>query len=413
MITHELMWTCMTTIKEYLDQAEITFWLEGGSLLFPYREAGVLDLADMDLGIMLSDFDKVLNLMKKLEDNHKLNIAHIRDKEITIHFDGVKIDFICCEEIEDKVYAYAYRQNPDDKMRWNLEFRMTYPKNIYLPLSKLNIKGVEFNTPYKVPEKLSLIYGDWKTPVVTEGGGWAYDRCLNKDLTYRPIAICMTTFLRDDSLMKILPSYLKYPVKLYILDQGNHSTQKDDLYENLRQKGHWIQYTDFDCGLSKARNIILREIKEPYVIITEDDLELRTNPYTLLFAFDNKELGILGGLNIKYPEQLEEHYEYAMELNNGSLKYKKTDKYDIVQNFFIARTKLFKDIQYDETLKLSEHTDFFLSLKQLNKWKIDYTRNFVGHHYSVRNFEYSQFRVREEFSEIMRKKWNIKEIIYE
>ena len=413
MITNELMWNTMLEIKEHLDKAGIEFWLEGGSLLFPYREEGALDLADVDLGVMLTDYDKILNLMKELNIKNIINISHIWDKEISIFLNGIKIDFIFCTIENDKVYTYAYRQNPDNNMKWNLEFRMAYPKEIYLPLSKLNIKGIEFNTPFNVLEKLSLIYGDWKTPVATEGGGWNYDQCLNKDLSYHPIAICMTTFLRDDSLMKMLPSYLKYPVKLYILDQGNHSAQKDDLYENLRQKGHWIQYADFDCGLSRARNIILKEVKEPYVIITEDDLELLTNPYQLLSYFNDKKLGILGGLTINAQQRTEEHYEYRMELKDGVLRYIKADTYDIVQNFFIARTTLFKDVQYDEVLKLAEHTDFFLQLQKLNKWNVSYTRNFKGNHYCLRNFKYSEYRSRQEFGDIMHKKWNIREVIYE
>jgi len=400
-------------IKKQLEDNDIKFWIDCGELLHIYRDKK-LEKDDVDFGLMLSEYDKVFNLIKILEQKKEISIWRIWDKEISIHRNGIKFDFIFCTEDENHLYMYSYRKNPFDKSgEWNWEWRGIYPKDAYFPLSKITIEGLTFKCPGNIEKKLETCYGtDWKTPKnVPE---WTYDLSPHRDLSYHPIAICMTTFIRDDMMMKIIPSYLKYPLKLYLIDQGYRTEKKDIYYTELKKQGHWIEYSDFDIGLSKARNIILDNITEPFVLMTEDDMELTTNPYSILGYFSDLSLGMVGGLTIRQPEGIKEKYAYELEIKDKILYYKITGKYDIIDNFFVSRRKVFDDVQYDENLKLAEHTDFFLQLKNLNKWTVTTTDLLTGNHYAIRPKIYQQYRLRAlEYAKIMRKKWNITEGIYE
>jgi hypothetical protein len=103
-----------------------------------------------------------------------------------------------------------------------------------------------------------------------------------------------------------------------------------------------------------------------------------------------------------------------MEIKDNKLYYRRTNKFDIVENFFLAQTKVFKDVRYDDNLKLAEHTDFFLQLKKLNKWKIDRTEELIGNHYPIRSSDYAFYRNRGNiYAEVMKRKWNVTEGIYE
>jgi hypothetical protein len=408
----DLLFQKIKFITNILDLRNINYWVDCGTLLHLYRDHK-LSFDDIDFGLMLSEYDKVVSLIKSQELRYYIRIRRIWEKEISFVYKGVQFDFIFCTEDENKLYMYSYKKNNDEN--WNWEWRAVYPKEVYLPLNTITYGTLTFKCPGNIEKKLALHYGeDWKIPKSVPGDCWTYDLNPIKDLNYNPIAVVMVTFLRDDMMMKIIPSYLKYPLKLYLIDQNNIvNPKKEKLYAELRNKGHWIYNSDFDIGLSKARNIALDHVEEPIILLTEDDIELTSNPYNLLYYFDNLDVGIVGGLPIRKPENIEERYNYELEIKDKILYYNRTGKFDIVENFFLGRNKVFKDVRYDNRLKLAEHTDFFLQLKQLDKWIINRTDNLTGNHYPIRTPEYNKYRTRKEFEDILKQKWNITGSIYE
>lgn len=397
-------------IQSLLIEANVTYWLDCGALLHWYRDKEI-DKSDIDFGVLLKDYSKIQEVIEKYKYNFEM--IHYRDKEISLRYLGTKFDFICYAEKDDKISLYAYKQNPYANQKWNWEWKATFPKNVYFPLNTMEVEHLTMPVPNNIEERLALQYGrDWKTPKNIPC--WTYDLNESKDTNYKPIAVLMTTIARDEILFKILPSYLEYPIKLYLLDQGEETEIKNKYYDELRQQGHYIEYSHAEIGLSGARNYLLSKIDdEEYVFLTEDDIELQTNPYSLLNDFTNNNLGILGGLLIRKPSDSEQHYEYELKLKNNILEYKKSTEIDIVLNFFLAKAKLFKDIQWDENLFLCEHSDFFYRLKKLNKWKVGYTRKLIGWHHNYKPYNYMLLRnkANDIYLDMFMKKWGINKII--
>ena len=397
-------------IQSLLIEANVTYWICCGALLHWYRDK-IIDTSDIDFGVLLKDYSKIQEVVEKHKSEFEM--VHYRDKEISLRYQGTKFDFICYSTHDDKISLYAYKQNPYGHKKWNWEWKATFPKDVYFPLRPMQVEHLIMPVPNNIEERLALQYGrDWQTPKNIPC--WTYDLNESKDANYKPIAVLMTTIERDEILLKVLPSYLQYPVKLYLLDQGEETEVKNKYYEELRQQGHFIEYSHEDIGLSGARNHLLSKIDdEEYVFLTEDDIELQTNPYSLLNDFTNCNLGILGGLLIRKPADTEQHYEYELKLENNILEYIKSGKIDIVLNFFLAKSRVFKDIQWDDKLCLVEHTDFFYRLKQLNKWRVGYTRKLIGFHHSYKPENYMTLRRRAGtiYLDMFMKKWGIEKIV--
>lgn len=337
-------------IYEILKNKNLIYWLDFGCLLKWYRDQE-LDKSDIDFGIMLSDYDKLKIIIE--ENNSLFEMTHFRDKEISLRLNGVKFDFICFDIKKEDIYFYAYKQNPYCNNKWNYEWRGKFPLNVYFPLNTIDIYDMTFNTPNNIEEKIKLQYGeDWKIPK-PEISCWTYELNQVKDVNYKPVAVVMTTIARDEILMKVLPSYINQPIKLYLLDQGAHSIDKDAYYDNLRSMGHFIEYSE-EIGLSGARNYLLDHVTEEYVFMSEDDIELQMNPCSLFNKFTGNNLGILGGLLIRNGK--EQHYEYELNLHDGTLDYLKSGNIDLCLNFFLAKRRVFDNLRYDNELKLCEHS---------------------------------------------------------
>jgi len=226
------------------------------------------------------------------------------------------------------------------------------------------------------------------------------------------IAVIITTIKKDQMMLKCLPSFDKPGITIYLLDQGKITPEKETFYNSLTDKGHCIYHIEKDIGLSAARNFLLTKVTEPYIMVADDDVELLSNPYDVLHHFEeNPNMGLVGGCLFNVAKNKEHHYEYALEISKKMLWLKNSNKIDLVLNFFIARKELFGDIQWDEQLQVIEHTDFFLRLKQLNKWIIVYDKVLFGNHYSYefRTNDYTTFR-KTKFAKCMRifhQKWGI------
>jgi hypothetical protein len=402
-------------IKNLLDKNKITYWLDCGSLLHLYRD-GYLPQDDIDFCLVMDEYEKTKKML--LDNIKEFEHINVRTKELSIKRKGIKCDFIFGEIKEDKFLLYSYKANPFNSNKWNWEWRAIYPKDVYFPLTTYKFKnGLTFPVPAKLEDKLAIHYGKtWRTPLKVPC--WTFDLADNKDKNFAPMAVIMTTIERDEILKRCLPSYLQYPIKLYLCDQNKViSQEKEHYYQSLRNKGHIIIHSEYDIGLSVARNKLLDLVEEEFVLLTEDDIELKSNPLQFLSMFhnpnDTNHLGVLGGQLIRQPRNVPQNYEYELSLNDGILEYLKSPNIDLCLNFFIAKSKLFQDIRYDNTLCLCEHTDFFLRLKQLKKWKVGFTQNLIGnHHFSLEGtYKDLRIRARDYYAELFRNKWGIIKVI--
>jgi len=392
-----------------LEENNVKYVIFAGTLLGAVRNNNFMDHdTDTDIAIPVEEMDKVKNIIES--SKWKIFGKWRRELSVKEQMGGnlyYKIDIFFIEEDDKNSYLYAYRYNQDTK-KWDIEWRMNFPKGIFINRLRYKIRNIDIYIPNQYEEILEYEYGtNWKIP----DEKWNDINAPCRDKCYYPIAVVMTTFLRDDIMLKCLPSYDKYPLRIYLLDQGTSTPNKEKFYNIYRKKDHIIEYSDFDIGLSAARNKLLDKVKEPYILLTEDDIELITDPIKLTYKLlENDNLGIIGGMPITMPSGKEEHYEFELELKDKILYYKKTGKYDIVENFFVAKREVFDDIRYDENLKLCEHSDFFIRLKQLNKWTVDRTDELRGYHYPMRTEEYKKYRGRGEFEKMFKQKWGIKDI---
>jgi len=206
------------------------------------------------------------------------------------------------------------------------------------------------------------------------------------------VAIGIKTFMREESLFKTLDSiekYFPYPHKLYIADDGGVSDEKEYRYQQLEIRGHVIIRLPFNSGLSFGRNEIIRRVREEYVLMLDDDIQLTDSDSIkkmkqVLDSADD--IGLCAG--VIYQKNGEPYGGHAysrglvLEIDNSVLfRHKSTGKLakadgvlynyaDQVVNFFLAKRAIFKSVTWDNRIKIEyEHMDFFLTLKQ-TKWKV-------------------------------------------
>jgi len=209
------------------------------------------------------------------------------------------------------------------------------------------------------------------------------------------LAIGIKTFMRDAVLFKTLEIYqamlaktgLSY--KFYIADDGPQDDAKAMVYTKLKTDGHMIISLPFDSGISFGRNAIIKQIKEPYILISDDDVVIRDaesiNRMKAVLDSD-KTIGLVAA-TLKYERGAyfgNENYAKGIKLElRGQLLarmpvprevYGTVDgiKYvlaDQVPNIFLAKRELFRDVIWDNRIKIEyEHIDFFLELKK-TPWK--------------------------------------------
>jgi len=247
---------------------------------------------------------------------------------------------------------------------------------------------------------------------------------------YPKLAIILTTFLRDELMMETLKSILDiYQDNWVILvgDQGHPTEAKDKYFKQFDTlDSQCVMYykLPFDCGLSKARNILVQEAIDmnfEYCLMTADSIKfpftmVNVNDLLNLFTMMDK-TGIMG-LNLKnrFP------WEWNMELRKGECFYltRPTDKIeldngqgvfikcDMVKNFFLAKTQALKESPWDEELKLSEHEDFFWRMKQTD-WVVIWTDAVFAEYIDCKPTEYNLFRKRiyQVYKQKLREKYNI------
>lgn len=231
------------------------------------------------------------------------------------------------------------------------------------------------------------------------------------------IAVCLTTFLRDELLFKTMKSILNvYQENLIILvgDQGHPTKEKKEYFDkfvnDIYSPNVVYFQLPFDCGLSCARNTLVEHAKDlgcKYCLITADSIEFTftmslINEATILLEWMSK-CGILGfDLQNRFP------YEFDMELVEGNYFYLKKPtreicgvdnpvakliQCDIVKNFFLAKTQALLDSPWDEELKVCEHEDFFYRFKQ-TKWTVAWTDLCSAKYIDCKPVEYNKYRKR-------------------
>lgn len=397
-------------LRHLLSSHGIKYWLMTGTLLGAIREQNFIehDPNDIDLGLDIADYWKVKELLDKSDYKYKCQwhkeIAIYKGENVHPHIDLFFHTF-------DEKYAYCYSYKPNRiHKHWNEEWRMKIPKSLIFPLkSDFMFLDRSFIIPNKPEKYLELLYGeDWKIP----NPSWTYHNFGNIDNNYHAITAIVTTFNRPDCLYKLIDSFCAlYPdIELLIGNQNKEPIQVN--YDNVK-----VIQLPYDCGLSYARNELVKCVKTEFTLLLEDDFVMlkNTNLYDMMEVFSaDKNIGLVGGRLFKN-NRIFSYEKYLFILNKilVSIDWQKCVDSSIIQqhkigtitfgicdiiyNFFLAKTEVLKQYPWDVKHKIhSEHLDYFLNLKLNSDVKIAFMPNIIiGHDHPINDdIDYLKFRER-------------------
>jgi len=246
-----------------------------------------------------------------------------------------------------------------------------------------------------------------------------------------------TTFLikafgRIEYINKLVSSILyKYSnAKILILDDSGKLSEKD-ISTFKSKKVDLILSSIEDIGLSAGRNQLVENCSTRYMVLLDEDFVFtkRTDIIKALKILATTSIDIVGGAVYDVGPNAQQHnqprsFHGTLNLDAGGVLIidesnieKKSvegiDLYDLVMNFFIAKTESISKVKWDPELKLAEHLDFFLRAKQ-SELNITFESDIeVKHIQNVNNqdSEYSEYRARaNQYNEIFKKKHKIREI---
>ena len=246
-------------------------------------------------------------------------------------------------------------------------------------------------------------------------------------------AVGLTTIQRNDFLALGLQAIrMRLPeVTIYVADQNGNKLNAE-LYSTMGVTPLWLEW---DAGLSKARNEIFRAAEEDYILLIDDDDVLSetcdegliNDLCELLDA--NPDWLVIGGRleersyhhtitrDSNDPSILILHQSVAaMTAQHNDAEYSLIES-DTVMNFAVfSRHRLINwELFWDESLKIHEHLDFYLSVQKFRsvsgKARVFHcddlsARSLPG----PRSTEYSRNRFRSDYLNIAARKWGITEI---
>ena len=179
------------------------------------------------------------------------------------------------------------------------------------------------------------------------------------------LTILIKTFERRRAVRRLVRSIRRrYPqASIVVVDDSREPKPIDGVTTIL---------LPYDSGASAGRNAALDQIRTKYFLLLDDDFVFsRRQHLGLLIQQMEKypEIDILGGRYIDLPFYIKHDFQeipvHSSEQPKAPLNTYFGDNrvVDKVQNYFIARTNVVREIRWNETLKTLEHTEFFVRAK--------------------------------------------------
>ena len=155
------------------DSCEVTYWLEGGTLLGLRREGRLLPWDnDLDISVHESEYGK----FARLNDTLKKNGFRVRTREFKEDSDVFRKGNLRMIKIRTKRFFglikgkvcldVFIKYTKDEKTFWEIANKVkNVPSKYYASLKTLEFNGKSYTIPKLTDEYLSYRYGDWQTPV--------------------------------------------------------------------------------------------------------------------------------------------------------------------------------------------------------------------------------------------------------
>lgn len=150
----------LSMFKDIMDDLDIPFWLDGGTLLGAYRDGDFPegDEDDIDLGTWSwykHLIPKIIEECKKkgFELYHHWD-ANGKAHEISFKRDKSKIDLFFFERKGHNVYWCLYKNDN--------YIPVVFDEHLFENFKKIKFYDIDFYMPEKIEEYLEVKYGDWK-----------------------------------------------------------------------------------------------------------------------------------------------------------------------------------------------------------------------------------------------------------
>lgn len=199
------------------------------------------------------------------------------------------------------------------------------------------------------------------------------------------VSILIKTFLRDaylfeaiDGIQETMPE-----VRMIVVDDGESSMRKSDLYAQLRMRGHVILQLPFDSGFGAKSNASITPAQErKYLLVGSDDFNFRPRTVRagiekLVAVLDGGVIDIASGrvngnryegwlddfgsriveryISLNRPEQVNGVTYHACDL---------TVNYSLIRSTILGRGP--QQVHWDDDVKIGggEHGAFFVDVKR-------------------------------------------------
>jgi Glycosyl transferase family 2 len=193
----------------------------------------------------------------------------------------------------------------------------------------------------------------------------------------RDITVLVKTFERPDALRRLLASiralYERVPIVVV-----------DDSREPLRpvpaEIATYIHEPYDSLGAAGGRNLGLRHVETPYVLVCDDDMvfERRTDLGRMLHALESTPFDVVSCVWLDFDPwkgicQGPRRFEGTLDVEHGVLVHhlgatrgtiEGLPVFDVVHQFFVASGERLGPDPWDPELNLSEHYELFLTLKE-------------------------------------------------
>ncbi len=208
------------------------------------------------------------------------------------------------------------------------------------------------------------------------------------------VTLIIKTFERPVLLERLLRSIITSPAAdcPILIADDSATASESALFEREN-----IQYfrLPYDSGLSYGRNFLIDRVSTPYCVLLDDDFFFTSETKIDVLLNIVKGQGfdlVAGAADDDYPK----FTSFNVEISNGDMQLTRTDKpkkfidgrpvYDLVNNFFLAKTITLQDVRWDDRFKFfGEHTDFFYRYSA--KYNVTFTSEvIIGHEMSSYGF---------------------------
>ena len=160
-------------VAKIFSECDITYWLEGGTLLGIRREDRLLPWDDdIDVSMMVDQSSKLPKLYKALKNaNYRVKLRHFEQNDIPFKkgnlrmikirerkFFGLLKGPVCL----DVFIKYPFEGNS----YWEIaNKKKKVPSKFYKDFNTINFKGYNYLIPKLTDDYLTYRYGEWQNPV--------------------------------------------------------------------------------------------------------------------------------------------------------------------------------------------------------------------------------------------------------